>query len=192
MAKKRWGTKRGRKARQNVARYPSGQIVHAARQQAEDPRAVVLACRKRRYGDEADADPRWGYELGRLWLAGLIDRRQHDAGLAFASAYVWYHRARGYPCRMPQSLLLSRVKGCPSEDPPSDPLERQRWEDNLRNSANRYLPAVTDLAACGAYAKTAVEHVCLDDSDTTHWPAHMMQGLKAGLNQLAWSYQIGA
>lgn len=71
--------KAGVRPKQNVPRYPSGQIVHSYREpKAEKPEkimAVVLAQPHRR----GNASQFAGYAFGRLFLGGQIDSRQHRA-----------------------------------------------------------------------------------------------------------------
>lgn len=71
--------KAGAKPKQNVPRYPGGQIVHSYREpKVEKPEkimAVVLAQPHRR----GNASQYAGYAFGRLFIGGQIDQRQHQA-----------------------------------------------------------------------------------------------------------------
>lgn len=172
---------RGRK-RKMVARYPSGQIVHAHRE-GERPAqvvATVLAYRARQLGDRHAHHAgriEAGYELGRLYLTGMLTRRQHDAGLAVCRLYDAYHRACGYPSIHPKAMdwsMVSRGLPCMVED-----------EADVRKLSDRYMAMSSAIADCGRQAVSTVRSLCVEDTITRDWPDRAMRDLRTGLNSAA-------
>lgn len=169
----------GRK-RKVAHRYPSGQIVHAQRQPDEtqaQTMATVIAYRERQLGEkhkEHARRPEAGYELGRLYLTGMLTRRQHDAGIAVARLYDAYHKIQGYPSLHPKAMdwsMVSRGLPCSFED-----------ESDVRKVSDRYMAMCSAVADCGRQAVSTVRSLCVEDAITRDWPERTMRDLKRGLD----------
>lgn len=168
--------RKGRPRKAGVARS-NGRIIAAERQREEPANAVVLAFRQRRFGDKAGEDPRWGYELGRLFLGRQITLRQHDAGLRWAEACARYAVTMGYPAPTPKAVRIGGGGGAPLQAEP-DPRQVQAI-------ASQFMGAQTALAAAGRYCLQSCREVCILDVETGQWPLHMFAALKGGLDALA-------
>lgn len=186
----------GRK-RKVAHRYPSGQIVHAQRQPDEtqaQTMATVISYRERQLGEkhkEHARRPEAGYELGRLYLTGMLTRRQHDAGVMVCMAYDAYHRMHGYPSAHPKAMDWSRVySGLPFLSVENDPLARpherleaaEREAERVKRIANRYMGMSSAVADCGRQAVTLVRSLCVEDTVTRDWPDRAMRDLRRGLD----------
>jgi hypothetical protein len=80
--------KAGAKRREGVRRYQSGAIVRADRGERPDKIIAVALAQPHRKGNQS---PMAGYAFGRLFLGGMIDRRQFDAAETFTRRAVRYH-----------------------------------------------------------------------------------------------------
>jgi hypothetical protein len=80
--------KAGAKRREGVRRYQSGAIVRADRGERPDKIIAVALAQPHRKGNQS---PMAGYAFGRLFLGGIIDRRQFDAAETFTRRAVRYH-----------------------------------------------------------------------------------------------------
>lgn len=81
--------KAGAKRREGVRRYQkSGAIVRADRGERPDKIIAVALAQPHRRGNQS---PMAGYAFGRLFLGGMIDRRQFEAAETFTRRAVRYH-----------------------------------------------------------------------------------------------------
>jgi hypothetical protein len=81
--------KAGAKRREGVKRYSkSGAIVRAERGERPDKIIATALAQPHRKGN---ASPMAGYAFGRMFLGGMIDRRQFDAAETFTRRAVRYH-----------------------------------------------------------------------------------------------------
>lgn len=91
----------GRKRKQNVKRYPSGQPVH---QRPDQIKAVVVAQRLQLGATKANAaNPEWESAAGRAYMYKLISRRQYDAAQAYERVIIRYAVANNIPAPFPRS-----------------------------------------------------------------------------------------
>ena len=81
-------TKRGR-PRKIGPREPNGRIQRPRREQAEQAILDITLLRRgsQWLGEDRARQPEAGYAIGRLWLLGVLTRRQHDAALKFGD--IW-------------------------------------------------------------------------------------------------------
>lgn len=102
--------KAGAKTKQNVQRYPSGQIVHSYREpkheKPEKIMAVVLAQPHRR----GNASQYAGYAFGRLFIGGMIDQRQHQAAEIYMTRTIRHMKHITGSLPRFQSALANMVK----------------------------------------------------------------------------------
>lgn len=124
----------------------------------------------RRYAMQPEA----GYALGQAFLIGLIDRRQHDAGLAFRHAWQRWASLAGLP---PHEM--TQRTGRMSGDVDEDIWQRVR---------NRFMAAADALEMIQPrrLVWVAVECVVMDDVLPPSFPERYkaVAALKAGLSAL--------
>lgn len=102
------------------------------------------------------SDPKWGTELGRLYLAGRISEVQFAAGEWWAEAAAKFRQAIGaFPMKSP-SVELGR--GGTSPDPDSD--EGRKIAVREAEQAERFFEAHAVLLSAGLGAEKAVRDVC--------------------------------
>lgn len=179
--------RRGRR-RTLIDRYPNGK---PKRESVDQIKAVVREQRLKLVPKEHALDERAGYELGRLYLAGVISRVQFDAGTTYAKTVVEYCVAKGFPRRFPKAIDYARphVNAYDGDDLDADEMRR------VRKLEARYLDAFAALKGTGGYGQrqaVTVNSVVLDDMETANWPRHMLALLRAGLSTLAGHYGITA
>lgn len=105
-------SKAGAKRREGVRRYQNGNIVRADRGERPDKIMAVALAQPHRKGN---ASPMAGYVFGRLFLGGMIDRRQFDAAETVTRRFVRYHRhITGSLPRLP-SIAAEMVAGTTGE-----------------------------------------------------------------------------
>ncbi len=176
--------RRGRKRKPNVKRQPNGQPSRARNvmaAQTDDVKSVVLDYRRRQFGLSKDqaGDPHAEWQLGRLFLNGIITEKQHEAGERFRRIAVSHRRAitnLSDPIRSPP---LERLGGGEQEERLSaEIITRIRKEFDKIDAA---------LRDAGEAARMTVERVCLADL-----PLHDRQAglLKRGLDALAEAYGL--
>lgn len=79
--------KTGAKRREGVKRYQNGSIVRADRGEHPDKIIATALAQPHRRGN---ISPMAGYAFGRLFLGGMIDRRQFDAAEVYTRRAVRY------------------------------------------------------------------------------------------------------
>lgn len=168
--------RRGRPSKQGVQRYPSGQIVHASREQRGETEvqamATVVGYRKRQFKDEKDAkSPLAGFELGRMHIRKQITDREFQAGEYYTEAVADYWRIVGIPTPFPKAMDLFSTRGQSLTAGPSP--EAVKRSSNTRNRLR------TILGNLGRSVESAVDTVCLEDRETMS-----VEALKMGLQEL--------
>jgi hypothetical protein len=179
------GANMGKKRREGVSRYPSGQIVHEEREKAEtslEVVATVMAQRVKEVGAPHAGKYEAGFELGRAYLRNQITRQQLKAGEQWAQDVDRYCRLHGYPSPFPKAMDFLSVRGGPSALEPS--------ADEVRVTSNTYMRALTAIGAKGRGAEVACRSLCVENTDPRAWPFHTWQALRAGLSALASLYDI--
>ena len=102
----------GAQPRKNVTRYQNGRIKNEQRGERPDKIMAVALAQPHRKGN---ASPMAGYVFGRLFLGGMIDRRQFDAAETVTRRFVRYHRhITGSLPRLP-SIAAEMVAGTTGE-----------------------------------------------------------------------------
>lgn len=89
------------------------------------------------------ADPEWGSEAGRLFLAGKITATQYQAAKRWWSCREAYLVAIGSP--MPYPLAPGGGSAHAGEDPPVDTKEGQRLLEKRHRAMDQYDDAVAAL-----------------------------------------------
>lgn len=177
MAKKR----RGRPAVQNVQRYACGKVRREyAQKQGEtemQAMATVLAYRARAVSPEHARRNEAGYELGRMFLKGIITKRQHEAGCNYAKLVSDYQRSMGFPSPYPKGIDLGAARGLSLASEPS--------EARVRRTVNEYMLSITAIADAGKSAGIALREVCVYDRGTLD-----VENLRIGLDALAGFFGI--
>jgi hypothetical protein len=178
--------------KEDLPRTPSGALSRsAARYRAEaqmtekEAKVVVLAARQRVHGlPEATAGlAEAGSSLGRLHLAGTINKRLCKAGNRYAEDVWAYHMVTGIPHPSPRAIDYARVKG----------RGMDRSAETVKGITNRYmlgLGAIQQIDKAGRPVETTVRNVVLLDMEARNWPPHMIKLLKHGLTELAGVYGI--
>ena len=170
----------GGRRRQQGERYPSGKIrpQETIPPEALKRRAELVGCSP----EDAAKRPEAGYALGQLLMRGIIDQRQHDAGIAFGLVWTRWALMAGLPAHQPR-----QPTGRARTDPDLDEWEKVR---------DRYRAACDSVRRCrpSGLVWAAVEMVVADDI------AHPIlsgltgpSGLRAlqdGLDALADHYRI--
>lgn len=121
MAKRRKKTRMGRPPRTGVQRYPSGEIIKSQQQRREPDAGAtdeLMAHRALVVGAGNALDPDAGWEIGKLYLLGLLadrhDRdaaaRRRDAGERLCKIMARYERQLCLP-RRPKAADMARTDG---------------------------------------------------------------------------------
>lgn len=172
MAKRK---RKGRPATQNVQRYACGKIrrEYAERRGETEMQAMstALAYRSKMVASGQERRPEAGYELGRMFLAGAISHRRHEAGKEFAKLRAAYLAAIDAPPEHPRCIDLGAARGLSLGDGPSS--------ERMRKVANQYMQAITALSSAGGLAEHEVQRVCLFDSRS-----ESVDNLRRGLTAL--------
>ena len=195
--------KRGRKLLLATEREPNGrQSRRIASTEVRDEvmeaetMETALAARVRLYsikGSKSEPaiqrarDPRHGYVLGRLWLDGIINQAQHDAGVKYAEEMSRFFGLMGiaFPSARAQNLFAVRGMSGEADD------------DEVRAAARaraRMIELRALLLKCGDIdTGRRVEHtvkaICLLDMDNLRtMNAAMRAWLVRGLNALGKHY----
>ena len=187
--------RRGRPRKAGVQRYPSGQIkrepvlTHKERQRNMST-ATEARMRHNRLRKAADAQsPEYGYALGRLHLAGVLDPSRAEseimlkAGNAMGLDYDRYYRLTGIPSPNPQAMDMRRVRGLSGDAP----------VDDIRRATDKMM-AVERVLGCvdtdGKPVMSLCKRIVLRDEDASQWTPFMLKYLRRGLRALAEHYQI--
>jgi len=105
----------GRPRKQNVERYPSGDIKRSETQ--KEVMSVAIDARRRvdGWGDKVSDDTVKsqfaGYTLGRIFLDGRITEEQRKAGDEYAEIHARYRRLVGLPAPSARAQSLFSIKG---------------------------------------------------------------------------------
>lgn len=173
--------RKGRPSNPSVPRYDCGKIKREARMGETEVqiRSTVLAYRARSVGEENARRNESGYELGRMYLAGVVNSRQHRAGVDYALMMRSWQMLMGLPSPFPSGLDYGAVRGLSiNEDP--DPEFVQRRTNHIQKMR-------TALAQAGRQAEIVVRQVCIEDLG-----AKNVDNLRSGLNALADFFKIPA
>lgn len=155
-------------------REPTGRV---QRERVQD--VIAIAARNRiRMGVHPD-DVRSqlaGSTFGRLYLQGIIVRKQYDAGMMFGRLVIRYQRIMGIPSANPRSASLSDfIGGSSSCEAPMDEAQVMR----TRRDYEDMFCAVTEYKE-GRQYMAALKTVILQDQPCTD-----IGSLRCGLNLLA-------
>lgn len=105
----------GRPRKQNVERYPSGDIKRSETQR--EAMSVAIEARRRidgwgdKVSDDAVKSQYAGYTLGRMFLDGRITKEQLEAGDEYAEIHARYRRLVGLPAPSARAQSLFSIKG---------------------------------------------------------------------------------
>lgn len=105
----------GRPRKQNVERYPSGDIKRSETQR--EAMSVAIEARRRidgwseKVSDDAVKSQYAGYTLGRMFLDGKITEEQRKAGDEYAEIMARYYRMVGVPFPSARAQSLFGIKG---------------------------------------------------------------------------------
>jgi len=137
-------------------------------------RSTVIAARERIYRvSVADAGrEEAGFELGRLWLSGKVDKRQLEAGKEYHKLVADYQRAIDMPSPYPQGVDLGAARGLS--------LVAEPDESRIKRTVNQYMHSLTAMADAGKAASIAVREVCVYDREIKD-----VDNLRRGLDVLA-------
>lgn len=126
-------------------REPSGRPSRAEEDVAPPP---TSAKRLRDAAIARMADPEWGTELGRLWLAGKVTAPQYQAGKRWWNVRENYLVAIGSPMPYPPAGMVAVLAGPPGtagEDPPIGTKEGRRLREKRERAIAEYVGAVAAL-----------------------------------------------
>lgn len=151
---------------------------------AKKVREVARAARSRVYGvpEKQSERPEAGYALGRLFLAGHIDKDQLDAGDKFAEDHARYYGLTGIPFPSPRAQDLFRVKGAPG---PDRPLAAK----SAANAVMRAEMALGMVDRAGRPVMTTTKRVCVLDDDENILHPYTLFMLRKGLDALVVHYK---
>lgn len=130
--------------------------------------------------------PEAGYALGQLLLRGVVNQRQHDAGMAYRDAWLRWASLAGIPPHEATQRGKSHVRP-------------DLWPETWAKAKGAYFDATDAISALeqGAVVSKIVEAVLMDN-----WPGDYAQTrmflscentpnmLRAGLNALASHYRM--
>lgn len=167
----------GVRAKQNVPRYPSGQIIHSYREsKAEKPEkimAVVLAQPHRR----GNASQYAGYAFGRLFLGGMIDQRQHQAAEIYMTRTIRHMKHITGTLPRFQSSLANMVKLDLEQQREPIPVDSRIADEIMQTEEERVASIRSDygelqdaLADAGMHfdGNRILTRVCVSDRDPTN------------------------
>lgn len=169
----------GRPRKENVERYPGGQIKHAETER--DVMSVAIEARKRIHGIDTDGkDAHAGYTLGRIFIDGQISKEQLEAGNEFAQDMARYYSLVGLPFPSARAQSLFSVKGHEGDI-------SQSQADRARRASNRMMELIGLLMQVqdGPQVRQTVMNVCVMDLDhLRNMPQQQMLYLRRGLQRL--------
>jgi hypothetical protein len=177
--------KAGRPRKQNVERYPSGDIKRSETQ--KEAMSVVIEARRRIDGwsdkvtDDTVKSPFAGYTLGRIFLDGRITEDQRKAGDEYAEIIGRYHQLTGIPFPSARAQSLFSVKGHDGE-------QSESRTTRARNASNAMMEAVGILLRCddGPQVRALVHNLTVMDYEHLRGMGEQqMLWLRRGLTALA-------
>lgn len=167
------------KRRENVRRYPGGQLHHTER--GEKPEQVLAIGKANRFKHDGGTDKDWdsplrGYVVGRLFLSRLIDRNQIAAARIFTSRFMRYGsvitgRLPTFPCAMTHLAQHEPKRGWLEEETPAAqststdaPLTE---EESIASAIERYEEIQKALleANLQPWGNTALTRLCILDKE---------------------------
>ena len=151
-------TKRGR-PRKTGPREPNGQP-QRPKKEREEPAILDWTLRRRcsKWLDEDKArQPEAGYAIGRLWLLGVLTRRQHDAALKFGDIWRRWASLAG----VAPHILTQRSPGT-RKDPSASSWRRAK--EAYYGAARELLKAVRPVETW-----RLVEMLVMDDVFPLQW-----------------------
>ena len=176
--------KAGRPRKENVERYPSGDIKRSETQ--KEAMSVAIDARRRidgwsdKVSDDTIKGPFAGYTLGRMFLDGKITEEQRKAGDEYADIMARYYRLVGVPFPSARAQTLFGIKGHDGE-------ETQSTTDRARRSSNLMMEVTGLLLRCedGPQVKQIVFNTAVMDYDhlRSMGPQQLLW-LRRGLNCL--------
>lgn len=184
--------KRGRPRMEANAREPNGRPsrrVEAVRQRLSETekqiKATAKAARARIYHiSDAQTDrSEAGYVLGRLFLAGQINKSQLDAGNRMSEEFARYYGLTGIPMPSARAQDLFAVKGEPGPCRP----------DAARSASNAVMAIEKALGSAdvsGRPITSITKRVCVQDDASGLEFGHMVSLLRRGLDALSLHYKI--
>lgn len=107
--------KAGRPRKENVERYPSGDVKRSETQR--EAMSVAIDARRRidgwseKVSDETVKSPFAGYTLGRMYLDGRITKEQLEAGDEYAQIHARYRQLVGLAAPSARAQSLFSIKG---------------------------------------------------------------------------------
>lgn len=167
----------GRPRKENVERYPSGDIKR--HETEKEVLSVAMEARKRIHG-LSENNALAGYTLGRMFLDGSVSEEQRKAGDEYAEIISRYHRTVGIPAPSARAQSLFSVKGHDGEV--SESLAKR-----ARDASNRMMEVTGILLRCedGPQVKGIVHNLCVMDYDHLRGMGpQQLLWLKRGLNAL--------
>jgi hypothetical protein len=139
---------------------------------------------------EKALDPRYGYLLGRLFMAGTITEDQYDAGNRYSEDMSRYYGLTGVPFPSAKAQNMFAIRS-PDSGEPEGRAEAARKARLKMYELRDVLLRVGDINTGRRVAHT-VNEVCLVDSEHLRdLNSPMRAWLKAGLNALARFYGGG-
>lgn len=167
----------GRPRKENVERYPSGDIKRSETQ--KEVMSVAIDARKRLHRVEGH-DPLAGYTLGRMFLDGKISKHHLEAGDEYAEIMGRYYRAVGIPYPSARAQSLFSVKGHEGEITDSI-AKRARAASDRMMEVEGLLLRLED----GPQVKRTIFNLCVMDYEHLRdMPEQQLLWLKRGLNAL--------
>jgi hypothetical protein len=175
----------GRPRKQNVERYPSGDIKRGETQR--EAMSVAIEARRRIDGwsekvtDDTVRGQLAGYVLGRMRLDGSITEEQLKAGDEYAEIMARYYRMVGIPFPSARAQSLFSIKG-------HDGDETQSATDRARRASNSMMEITGILLRCedGPQVKQMVHNVSVMSYDHLRgMGSQQLLWLRRGLDAIA-------
>lgn len=160
---KRKGNKgAGRPRKENVERYPSGDIKRYETQ--KEAMSVAIAARRNidgwsdKVSDETVKSPYAGYTLGRMFLDGRITEEQRKAGDEYAEIHARYRRLVGLPAPSARAQSLFSIKGHEGE-------QTESLTQKARKASNAMMEVEGILLRCvdGPQVKQLIFNIAVMD-----------------------------
>lgn len=177
-------TRAGRPRKENVGRYPGGQIKHSETE--KEVKAVAIEALKRVHGVDYHASGYSGYTLGRLFLDGRITDWEREAGDEYAAWMSRFYGIVGYQFPSARAHSLFSVGGFGAETSP----ERARMAREMSDRAQK-LEGVLLTRAYGPQIRTTVYNTCLLDLEIMRtMPDKQLDWLKTGLKEIHYFFGL--
>lgn len=169
----------GRPRKENVERYPSGQIKHEERER--DVKQVAMAARMNIH--KLDTNSVFaGYTLGRLFLDGRISEVEREAGDEYAAQMARYYGLVGIQFPSARAQDMFSINGFGGETS----AERASM---ARDAAKKMMDLEGTLLRLqdGPRVKTTCYNTCVLDLEIMRtMPEAQLLWLKRGLRQVHW------